>query len=184
MAAEREVEVVAEAEDGRTAVELARAPVTPQRRGEDIGHGPASNGIEATRQISESVRSVRVIALSAYADRRHDARCYKAGASGIPVERISLRRARRGIRTAAASASILKPAPIAGEKLVVRLVRMSREPGPSVFEVALPGEREVLQIAEGHSTKEVARILKVSVKTVETHRRQLMNKLQLFSSPR
>jgi DNA-binding NarL/FixJ family response regulator len=51
-----------------------------------------------------------------------------------------------------------------------------------VFDSLSPREREVLQlIAEGHSTKEVARVLKVSVKTVETHRRQLMNKLELFS---
>ena len=59
---------------------------------------------------------------------------------------------------------------------------MSKDPGPSVFESLSPREREVLQlIAEGHSTKEIARTLKVSVKTVETHRRQLMNKLELFS---
>jgi DNA-binding NarL/FixJ family response regulator len=178
LAAEREFEVVAEAEDGRTAVELAER-LLPNVVVMDIGM-PGLNGIEATRQIVERVPSVRVVALSAYADRRLIAEILKAGASGYLLKESAYDELAEAIRTAAAKKVYLSPR-IAAE-LVDDYVRMSKDPGPSVFESLSPREREVLQlIAEGQSTKEVARILKVSVKTVETHRRQLMNKLELFS---
>jgi DNA-binding NarL/FixJ family response regulator len=178
LSADPEFEVVAEAEDGRTAVELAER-MLPSVVVMDIGM-PGLNGVEATRQITERVPSVRVIALSAYADRRMIAEILKAGASGYLLKESAFDELAEAIRTAAAKKVYLSPR-IAGE-LVEDYVRMSKDPGPSVFESLSPREREVLQlIAEGHSTKEVARTLKVSVKTVETHRRQLMNKLELFS---
>jgi DNA-binding NarL/FixJ family response regulator len=178
LAGERDFEVLAEAEDGRTAVEMAER-LMPHVVVMDIGM-PGLNGIEATRQITERVPSVRVIALSAYADRRLIAEVLKAGASGYLLKESAFDELAEAIRTAAAKKVYLSPR-IAAE-LVDDYVRMSKDPGPSVFESLSPREREVLQlIAEGQSTKEVARILKVSVKTVETHRRQLMNKLELFS---
>jgi DNA-binding NarL/FixJ family response regulator len=178
LASERDFEVIAEAEDGRTAVEMAER-LMPNVVVMDIGM-PGLNGIEATRQIVERVPSVRVIALSAYADRRLIAEILKAGASGYLLKESAFEELAEAIRTAAAKKVYLSPQ-IAAE-LVEDYVRMSKDPGPSVFESLSPREREVLQlIAEGQSTKEVARILKVSVKTVETHRRQLMNKLELFS---
>jgi DNA-binding NarL/FixJ family response regulator len=178
LAGERDFEVLAEAEDGRTAVEMAER-LLPHVVVMDIGM-PGLNGIEATRQITERVPSVRVIALSAYADRRLIAEVLKAGASGYLLKESAFDELAEAIRTAAAKKVYLSPR-IAAE-LVDDYVRMSKDPGPSVFESLSPREREVLQlIAEGQSTKEVARILKVSVKTVETHRRQLMNKLELFS---
>jgi DNA-binding NarL/FixJ family response regulator len=178
LAGERDFEVLAEAEDGRTAVELAER-LMPHVVVMDIGM-PGLNGIEATRQIVERVPSVRVIALSAYADRRLIAEVLKAGASGYLLKESAFDELAEAIRTAAAKKVYLSPR-IAAE-LVDDYVRMSKDPGPSVFDSLSPREREVLQlIAEGQSTKEVARILKVSVKTVETHRRQLMNKLELFS---
>jgi len=178
LATERDFEVLAEAEDGRTAVEMAER-MMPHVVVMDIGM-PGLNGIEATRQIVERVPSVRVIALSAYADRRLIAEVLKAGASGYLLKESAFEELAEAIRTAAAKKVYLSPQ-IAAE-LVDDYVRMSKDPGPSVFDSLSPREREVLQlIAEGQSTKEVARILKVSVKTVETHRRQLMNKLELFS---
>jgi DNA-binding NarL/FixJ family response regulator len=178
LAAEKDFEVIAEAENGRTAVELAERLV-PHVVVMDIGM-PDLNGIDATRQIIERVPAVRVIALSAYADRRLIAEILKAGASGYLLKESAFEELAEAIRTAAAKKVYLSPK-IASE-LVDDYVRMAKDPGPSVFESLSPREREVLQlIAEGHSTKEVARILKVSVKTVETHRRQLMNKLELFS---
>jgi DNA-binding NarL/FixJ family response regulator len=178
LAGEKDFEVVAEAENGRAAVEMAERLV-PHVVVMDIGM-PDLNGIDATRQIMERVPSVRVIALSAYADRRLIAEILKAGASGYLLKESAFEELAEAIRTAAAKKVYLSPK-IAAE-LVDDYVRMAKDPGPSVFESLSPREREVLQlIAEGHSTKEVARILKVSVKTVETHRRQLMNKLELFS---
>jgi DNA-binding NarL/FixJ family response regulator len=178
LSAEPDFEVVAEAQDGRTAVEMAQR-LNPNVVVMDIGM-PDLNGIEATRQIVDRVPGVRVIALSAYADRRLIAEVLKAGASGYLLKESAFEELAEAIRTAAAKKVYLSPH-IAAE-LVEDYVRMSKDPGPSVFDSLSPREREVLQlIAEGHSTKEVARTLKVSVKTVETHRRQLMNKLELFS---
>jgi DNA-binding NarL/FixJ family response regulator len=178
LSAQPDFEIVAEAEDGRTAVEMAER-LSPHVIVMDIGM-PDLNGVDATRQIVTRMPSVRVIALSAYADRRLIAEVLKAGASGYLLKESAFEELVEAIRTAAARKVYLSPK-IAAE-LVEDYVRMSKEPGPSVFESLSPREREVLQlIAEGHSTKEVARALKVSVKTVETHRRQLMNKLELFS---
>src|SRR4051812_2264157 len=178
LSAQPDFEIVAEAEDGRTAVEMAER-LSPHVIVMDIGM-PDLNGVDATRQIVTKMPSVRVIALSAYADRRLIAEVLKAGASGYLLKESAFEELVEAIRTAAARKVYLSPK-IAAE-LVEDYVRMSKEPGPSVFESLSPREREVLQlIAEGHSTKEVARTLKVSVKTVETHRRQLMNKLELFS---
>jgi DNA-binding NarL/FixJ family response regulator len=178
LSAQPDFEIIAEAEDGRMAVELTES-LNPHVVVMDIGM-PDLNGIEATRQIMDRVPSVRVIALSAYADRRLISEILKAGASGYLLKDAAFEELSEAIRTAAAKKVYLSPR-IAAE-LVEDYVRMSKDPGPSVFELLSPREREVLQlIAEGHSTKEIARVLKVSVKTVETHRRQLMNKLELFS---
>jgi DNA-binding NarL/FixJ family response regulator len=178
LGANADFEIIAEADDGRTAVEMTER-LNPQVVVMDIGM-PDLNGIEATRQITARCPAVRVVALSAYADRRLISEILKAGASGYLLKDAAFDELAEAIRTAAARKVYLSPR-IAAE-LVDDYVRMSRDPGPSVFESLSPREREVLQlIAEGHSTKEIARILKVSVKTVETHRRQLMNKLELFS---
>jgi len=178
LSAQEDFEIIGEADDGRTAVEMAER-LSPHVIVMDIGM-PDLNGIDATRQIIARMPSVRVIALSAYADRRLIAEVLKAGASGYLLKESAFEELTEAIRTAAARKVYLSPK-IAAE-LVDDYVRMSKDPGPSVFESLSPREREVLQlIAEGHSTKEVARTLKVSVKTVETHRRQLMNKLELFS---
>ena len=178
LTAERDFELVGEAEDGRSAVEMTQR-LSPHVVVMDIGL-PGLNGIEATRQIVDLQPQVRVIALSAYADRRLIAEILKAGASGYLLKESAFEELSEAIRTAAAKRVYLSPK-IASE-LVDDYVRMSKDPAPSVFESLSPREREVLQlISEGHSTKEVARVLKVSVKTVETHRRQLMNKLELFS---
>jgi DNA-binding NarL/FixJ family response regulator len=178
LGAHADFEIIAEADDGRTAVEMTER-LNPQVVVMDIGM-PDLNGIEATRQITTRCPAVRVVALSAYADRRLISEILKAGASGYLLKDAAFDELAEAIRTAAARKVYLSPR-IAAE-LVDDYVRMSKDPGPSVFESLSPREREVLQlIAEGHSTKEIARILKVSVKTVETHRRQLMNKLELFS---
>jgi DNA-binding NarL/FixJ family response regulator len=178
LSANPDFEVVGDAQDGRSAVEMAER-LTPNVVVMDIGM-PDLNGIEATRQIIERVPACRVIALSAYADRKLIAEALKAGASGYLLKDSAFEELAEAIRTAVAKRVYLSPK-IAAD-LVDDYVRMSKDPSPSVFDSLSPREREVLQlIAEGHSTKEVARILKVSVKTVETHRRQVMNKLDLFS---
>lgn len=100
LAAERDFEVLAEAEDGRVAVEMAQR-LMPHVVVMDIGM-PGLNGIEATRQIVEQAPPVRVIALSAYADRRLIAEVLKAGASGYLLKDSAFDELAEAIRTAAA----------------------------------------------------------------------------------
>jgi len=178
LSSERDFEVVGEAADGRTAVDLAER-LQPNVVVMDIAM-PGLNGIEATRQIVERVAGARVLALSAHPERKLIAEVLKAGGSGYLLKESAFEELAGAIRTAAAKKIYLSPK-IAGE-VVDDYVKMSKAPMLTVFGALSPREREVLQlIAEGHSTKEVARTLKVSVKTVETHRRQLMNKLELYS---
>ena len=178
LAAHADFEVVAEADDGRSAVELAEQ-LAPDVVLMDIGL-PALNGIEATRQIVTLLKNTRVLALSGHTDRRMINEAIKAGASGYLLKDASFEELAEALRQVASRKFYLGPSVARG--LVDDFVHNAQLEGDSVFVSLSPREREVLQlIAEGLSTKEVAHTLKVSVKTVETHRRQIMNKLQLFS---
>ena len=175
---ERDFEVIAEAGDGRSAVNLAEK-LGPNIVVMDIAM-PGLNGIEATRQIVDRVASARVIVLSAHPERKLISEVLKAGASGYLLKESAFEELSEAIRTAASKKIYLSPQ--AASEIVDDYVHLSKSPGLTVFDALSPREREVLQlIAEGQSTKEIARSLKVSVKTIETHRRQLMNKLELFS---
>jgi DNA-binding NarL/FixJ family response regulator len=178
LSSERDFEVVAEASDGRSAVDLAEK-LFPNVVVMDVAM-PGLNGIEATRQIVERVPGTRVIALSAHPERKLISEILRAGGSGYLLKESAFEELSEAIRTAACKKVYLSPQ--AASEIVDDYVHLSKNPGLSVFDALSPREREVLQlIAEGQSTKEIARTLKVSVKTVETHRRQLMNKLELYS---
>jgi len=141
---------------------------------------PDLNGIDATRQIMQRAPQTRVLALSAYADRRMIGEVLKAGACGYLLKDAAFDELADAIRTTATKKVYLSPK-IAAE-LVDDYVRMSKDPAASVFESLSPREREVLQlIAEGQATKQAAACLHVSVKTVETHRRSIMTKLDIHS---
>ncbi|MFH1570332.1 MAG: response regulator transcription factor [Gemmatimonadota bacterium] len=172
--------VVAEAEDGRTAVQLARAE-EPDVAILDIGM-PELNGIDATAQIRAAVPRTRVIALSMHSDRRFVAGALRAGASGYLLKDCAFEELTRAIHTVVANQTYLSPA-IAGtvvEGYVRGSASTAAEANPPVELTAR--EREILQlIAEGCSTREIAGRLFVSDKTVETHRRNIMEKLDLHS---
>lgn len=172
LSTEPDFEVIAEAGDGRAAVELAEK-FRPNVVVMDIAM-PGLNGIEATRQIVDRVASARVIVLSAHPERKLISEVLKAGASGYLLKESAFEELSEAIRTAASKKIYLSPQ--------AAHAHLSKEPGVTVFDALSPREREVLQlIAEGQSTKEIALTLKVSVKTIETHRRQLMTKLELYS---
>jgi two-component system response regulator NreC len=172
------VEVVGNATDGRTAVRLAEE-LAPDVVLMDVAL-PGLNGIEATRQIVGSKPRIRVLALSMYADGVYVSEMLKAGASGYLLKDCDFEELARAIRTVAANRTYLSPG-ISDIVVTDYLDRLSKN-DQSASTVLTPREREVLQLlAEGESAKKIADKLCVSVKTVETHRRQLMEKLNIFT---
>ncbi|MEW6220740.1 MAG: response regulator transcription factor, partial [Thermodesulfobacteriota bacterium] len=141
---------------------------------------PDLNGIEATRRILASCPRTRILALSMHADKRFVTGMLQAGATGYLLKDCAAQELAGAITTVAAGQSYLSPA-IAGIIIEDYLGRIPT-PEAASFSVLSEREREVLQlIAEGCPTRQIAQRLFVSVKTVETHRRQIMKKLDLHS---
>ena len=172
------MEVVGEAEDGRTAVQLARE-LQPNVIIMEVVL-PSLNGIEATRQIVHELPAVKVIALSARSDGRSVREMLKAGASGYVPKDCAFQELVTAIGNVVSNQTYLssKISGIVVEGYIHRLA----EHDDSAYSLLTPREREVLQlIAEGRSTKTIARELFVSTKTIEWHRSQLMHKLGVQS---
>lgn len=170
------MEVVAEAENGRMTVRLARE-LTPDIAIMDIGM-PDLNGIDATRQIVAEVPGIRVIALSMHSDKRFVAEMFKAGASAYLLKDCAFEELAHAVQVVLSGQVYLSPE-IAGP-VMEDYVRHLGSSTPSGFTTLTAREREVLQLlAEGNSTKQIAAQLHVSVKTIETHRQQIMNKLNV-----
>jgi len=173
-----DIEVVAEAEEGRMAIELVRQ-LEPDIVIMDVSM-PGLNGVDATRQIVNTFKGVKVIALSMHSDTSYVAEMLRNGASGYLLKDCAFKELASAIRVVVAGKKYLSP-DISGIVVDDYLHRLSRtdRAGAKVLSVR---EREVLQIvAEGLSTKEIAKKLHISIKTVETHRRQIMKKLNIFS---
>jgi DNA-binding NarL/FixJ family response regulator len=171
-----EVKVVGEAEDGRTAVQLAKK-LSPDIIIMDVAM-PDLNGIEATRQIVAEHPGVKVIAVSMHSDRRFVAEMLKAGASAYLSKDYAFDELEKVIRTVMANKVYLSP-DISGV-VVDSYVRRTPKPEPTAFSLLSDREREVLQlVAEGKTAKEIAEHLHVSIKTVETHRTNIMTKLNI-----
>jgi len=175
---EDDMEVVGEAENGRQAVKSAEN-LSPDVVVMDIGMRDL-NGIEATTQIIERCRGTKVLALSMHSDRRFAAGMLRAGASGYLLKDGAFEELANAIRRVAAGEVYLSPsiADVVVSDYVERLARSDA----SAFSTLTPREREVLQLlAEGHSTKQIASQLRVSAKTIETHRQNVMEKLGIRS---
>jgi two-component system NarL family response regulator len=173
--AESDVEVVGEAADGNSAIELART-LAPDIVVMDVGM-PDLNGMEATRRIRAGSPGTRVIALSTHSDRRYVLGMLEAGAAGYVVKVSAYDELRQAVRTVAGGRVYLSPQ-IAD---VVLAAHVATSP-TGAAKLLGSREREVLQlIAEGHRSPEIARRLHISAHTVETHRRNLMQKLGLHS---
>jgi DNA-binding NarL/FixJ family response regulator len=173
-----DMEVVGEAEEGRTAVRLAKE-LSPDVIIMDVSM-PDLNGIEATRQIVNRSPTTKVVALSMHSDTLFVSEMLKSGASGYMLKDCAFEELERAIRTVVAGRTYLSPS-ISGVVVDDYLHRLMK--GDSGGEDVLTHrEKEVLQlVAEGKSTKRIALDLHVSIKTVETHRRQIMEKLDLHS---
>jgi DNA-binding NarL/FixJ family response regulator len=175
---EQNMEVVAEACDGRTTVQKAKE-FMPHIIIMDIAM-PDLNGIEATSQIIKDVPSARIIALSMHSDRRFVMKMLESGAVGYLLKDSAFEELSIAIKTVLAGKTYLSPA-IAGVVVEDAMRRSTQKVSRTTAELT-PREREVLQLlAEGRTTKRIASQLNVSVKTVETHRRQVMEKLDIHS---
>jgi DNA-binding NarL/FixJ family response regulator len=175
---EPDIEVIAEAENGRTAVRIAME-LTPEVVVMDIAM-PDLNGIEATRQIIAALPGTKVIALSMHADKRYIMEMLKAGASGYILKDSAYEELISAIRTALNNRTYLSPQ--VAEIVVGDYVQLARTADGSAFSLLSAREREVLQLlAEGNSTAQIADRLCISVKTVETYRKHIMEKLAMRS---
>jgi DNA-binding NarL/FixJ family response regulator len=173
-----DMEVVGEAENGREAVRLARE-LSPDLVIMDVTM-PDLNGIDATRIITSGSNNTKVIALSMYSDKQFVQGMIQAGASGYLLKDCAFEELVAAIQAVMQGDTYLSPG-IAGIVVQDYLTKLTTDRS-SADTVLTAREREVLQlIAEGNSTKEIAARLSVSVKTVETHRRQIMEKLGIFS---
>lgn len=173
-----DMEVVGEAENGRTAVNLTRA-LSPDVVIMDIGM-PDLNGIEATRQIVAEVPSVKIIGLSMYSDRRYVAGLFGAGASGYLLKDIEFEELIEAIQAVVAG-QVYVSSGVTGIVIEDYVHRVSGTENGGISALT-PREREVLQLlVEGRSTKQIAYELGVSIKTVESHRHRVMEKLDLHN---
>jgi len=168
------IEVVGEASNGREALQMAR-DLRPNMIVMDIAM-PELNGLEATRQIVAAEVDVKVLILSMHSSRQFVSEVLKAGASGYLLKNNALRELPIAINAVANGKVYLSPG--VAELVVEDYVRHVPATGKVAFATLSAREREVLQLlAEGKTSKEIANSLSVSVKTVESHRSQIMDKL-------
>lgn len=169
-------EVLGEVGDGREAVRLAES-LKPDVVVTDVVM-PTLNGIEATRQIKAKQPGVAVLALTVQNTGRHVGQMLRAGASGYVLKSCTFEEVATAIRAVGSGQTYLCAA--VAELVVSYFVRGQQGENAEHFESLTPREREVLQLlAEGMATRQIAGMLKISVKTIETHRYQLMRKLKL-----
>lgn len=173
-----DAEVIAEVEDGRTAVELSRK-LKPDVVIMDITM-PDLNGIEATRQIVNEPSDIKVIALSMHSDKKFVMEMLSAGASGYMLKDSAFEELDKALHTVINNQTYISPkiADIVGRDYMRYVARKDFAVSPALTN----REREVLQlIAEGKTTQQIASSLHVNIKTVATHRRQIMGKLDIKS---
>lgn len=176
------IEVVGEASDGREGLRLVEA-TRPDLVLMDVAM-PGLNGLEAAARIAKELPGIRVLLISMYASEEYVLRALRIGVSGYLVKDAAPRELEFAIKAIAEGETYLSPAV---SKIVVKHFVRRGAPGDHAdrrtarrFERLTPRQREVLQlIAEGHTTKKIAQLLSLSVKTVETHRTQLMEQLDI-----
>ena len=173
-----DMQVVAEADNGRATVKLAQE-LNPDVVVMDIGM-PDLNGIDATKQIVTKAPGVKVIALSMHSDKRFVQGMLSAGASGYLLKDSAFDELARAIQVVVADQTYLSPK-VAGVVVESMVRKTARRPARVSADLS-DREREVLQLmSEGKSTKQIAATLDVSIKTIETHRSRIMDKVGIHS---
>jgi DNA-binding NarL/FixJ family response regulator len=173
------VEVVGEAADGREALNLVKTHL-PNLVLMDIAMA-GLNGLEATARIAREFPQVRVIILSMHANEEYVLQTLRAGAAGYLLKDAATTELELAIHAVARRDTYLSPA--ISKRVIDDYIGRTNGQKNS-FEQLTPRQREILQlIAEGKSTKEMAFLLNLSVKTIETHRTQLMDRLNIHDVP-
>jgi DNA-binding NarL/FixJ family response regulator len=176
LAAEDDMEIVGEADNGRQAVQLAKK-LLPDVAVIDIAM-PVLNGLEATRQITQALPATKVLILSSYSDDDYVEQLTEAGASGYLVKQTAANDLLKGIREAHKGNAFFSPSVAKRMRDRCRDAFASGQPVKKRSDYLTTRESEVLQlIAEGRANKQIAGELCISIKTVEKHRQQVMNKL-------
>ncbi|MEV8085655.1 response regulator transcription factor [Pseudarthrobacter oxydans] len=174
--AEEDLTVVAEAADGTEAVDAATAG------GIDLAildiAMPQMTGLQAARQISRSAPNVRILILSMYDNEQYFFEAIRAGASGYVLKSVADRDLIEACRASMRGESFLYPGAVTA--LIRDYLERDRRGDPMPNSILTPREEQITKlIAEGNSTREIAEALRISVKTVDRHRANVLQKLGL-----
>ena len=173
------MQVVGEAEDGRQALSMVRELI-PHVVVMDVKM-PNMNGIEATRQIHSELPQVKIIALSMYSDSSYVTNMLRAGASGYLLKDGAFEELVKAIRLVMSDRIYLSPG-VANVVVKDYVSNLPAAPLCPLFPSSTTREREVLQLlSEGKRSGQIAKLLRISIKTVDAHRQTIMQKLNLRS---
>jgi DNA-binding NarL/FixJ family response regulator len=171
-----EIEIVAEAGDGRTAVNLAESH-RPDVALLDISM-PGMNGLEAAQKIREVSPNTRLLFLTMYADDEYIIQALRFGGTGYVLKDADAGTLIEAIRRVHRGESYLSPE--VSQTIIRRVINDEPEPAGNIHENLTTRERQILQlIAESKTNREIGERLRISIKTVQTHRANLMNKLDI-----
>jgi DNA-binding NarL/FixJ family response regulator len=176
LVAEEDIDIVGEADNGRQAIQLVKK-LLPDVVVMDIAM-PVLNGLEATRQITRAVPNTKVLILSSYCDDEYVQQLTEAGAAGYLVKQTAANDLLKAIREANKGNAFFSPSIAKRLRDQCREAFVGGQPVRRRADYLTTREAEVLQlIAEGRANKQIAAELCISIKTVEKHRQQVMNKL-------
>lgn len=176
-----DLSVVGEAKDGREAVALVES-LKPDVVVMDIGM-PNLNGIEAARQITESKSGSSIIIVSMHSDESYVLRALRSGARAYLLKDSAEADLIRAVHAVAGRKSFFSPA-VSKMLLDDYMRKLQRSGATDAYDLLTPREREIFQlVCEGKSNKDVASLLNLSIYTVETHRSNIMEKLNLKGVP-
>jgi DNA-binding NarL/FixJ family response regulator len=172
---ESDIKVIGQASDGHSAVDLVRE-LRPDVVIMDIGM-PDLNGVEATRKITKNHPQVKVIGLSMHSSDKYVREMFKAGASGYLLKNCPFEELTKAVRTVAGGKTYISSS--IGD-MIIKEYAIKPDKEKSAFTLLSQREREVLQLlAEGKTTKQIAKHLHISPKTVEAHRLRIMERLDI-----